>query len=81
MIVYSLELYSALGQCISLHADNMTSESAEILPEAHPLHDVARRLFQSLRILKPGTLEFIPCTDNWNVEFMRHKKRTCSLCR
>ena len=58
------------------HDVRISLNRLEIVPETHPLYGVAHRLFQSLRIAKPGTLEFIPCADDWNVEFIRHKKRT-----
>ena len=58
------------------HDIRISLNRLEIVPETHQLYGIANRLLQSLTLLKPGTLEFIPCTNDWNVEFIRHKKRT-----
>ena len=46
------------------------------MTQTYELYSTVDRLLQNLTIPKPGLLEFTPCTDDWTVEFIRHKKRT-----
>ena len=45
----------------------------EILP---PSDGVVPQLVKTLAFSEPGTLTLVPCTNEWTIEFIRHKKRT-----
>ena len=42
----------------------------------HPLFGVTQRMLREVSFSEPGTLRLIPCTEEWNINFIRHKKRT-----
>ena len=51
------------------------SYSEKIVPGAGPLFDIVQRLLENITIQSPQTLQLKPCTEQWNVHFIRHKKR------
>ena len=51
------------------------SYSEKIVPGAGPLFEIVQRLLENITIQSPQTLQLKPCTEQWNVHFIRHKKR------
>ena len=44
-----------------------------------PTYGVVPQLMKTLTFSEPGTLTLVPCTGDWTVEFIRHKKRTAHV--
>ena len=58
------------------HDVRMSLNQLRVVSPSHPLSGVTQRMLTEVSFSEPGTLRLIPCTKEWNVNFIRHKKRT-----
>ena len=55
----------------------MTLNHYEVVKPEHPQYNTVNRLIRTLTLSSPDdcTITFVPKTEEWNVDFIRHKKR------
>ena len=55
----------------------MTLNHYELVRPEHPQYSTVNHLIRTLTLSSPDndTISFVPKTEEWNVDFIRHKKR------